>query len=91
MANRSYEYRRYKRYVKGIKRVKQDRAEHGNPFQAPIFGPVCECFAEDATHGKGKTFARFADYPAHCSCYMCTGWKRGTWEKDHPNKVPYED
>lgn len=92
MANRSYEFRRHKRFVKGIKRIKIDRAEHGDGVWVRPNGEaeiVCECFSDDATKGRGKTFARFADTPKHCSCWMCN-WNTKDWEKDHANKVPFE-
>jgi hypothetical protein len=82
MVNRSWNYRRHKRYVKGIRRIRTDRAEHGDDHS-------CECFCPDAQHGKGAVFARFADTPKNCSCWMCS-YKWDDWEKDHPNKVPYE-
>lgn len=89
MANRSYEYRRHKRYVKGIRRIKQDRAEHGDAWIRPGGEAVvvCECFEADAEHGRGRTFARFADTPKYCSCWMCD-YNTKNWEKDHSNKVP---
>lgn len=79
MPNRDYNYRRHKRYVKGIKRIRIDRAEHGNPqngehryWGSTVGGPICECFCEAATHGKGAIFAKFADRPRSCSCWYCT-------------------
>lgn len=82
--NRSWDYRQYKRYVKGIKRIKIDRAEHGEDTG-------CPCFCEDATHGRGKEFSRFADTPVSCSNSFCCGFDTKGWYKDHPNKVPLED
>jgi hypothetical protein len=63
---------------KGIKRIRRDRAEHAG---SDYFS--CECFCEDATHGRGSVFARFADTPQWCSCWMCSNAAWGPWEDSH--------
>lgn len=74
--NRSWSYRRHTRYIKGIKRLRLDRAEHGGEGDFP-----CPCFGEDASHGRGAVFARFADYPKNCQCWMCSSAAWGPWEE----------
>jgi len=71
---RSYNERRWSRHVKGMRRIRADRAEHGN---TPPGWVQCDCFSDDATHGRGATFARFADTPQNCS--TCCGNRR-QWE-----------
>lgn len=61
--------RRHNRYLKGLKRLKEDRNQHGRDLS-------CPCFEEQAGHGRGKIFARFADYPQICSCNMCGNPRR---------------
>jgi hypothetical protein len=50
------------RLTKGMRRIHEDRAEHGSDHS-------CDCFS---ANGRGKVFARFADYPASCSCMLCS-------------------
>lgn len=66
--NRSYSERRHNRHVKGMRRIKEDRAQHGNDHS-------CSCFD---TSGRGRDFARFADYPKVCSNPGCCGNPRRT-------------
>ena len=56
--------RRHYRFYKGLRRLKEDRNQHGRDLS-------CLCFSEEAGHGRGKLFARFADYPKICSCAGC--------------------
>lgn len=81
--NRDYNYRKAKRYTKGIKRLKADRAEHGADRS-------CPCFCSNAGAGKGKIFARFADYPKACRCYMCSQhkWDKGNRHNDWSGSRP---
>jgi len=62
------------RFFKGMRRLKQDLNEHATYTTAygGIPNQSCPCQAENSRQGKGKTFARFADYAAHCSCDMCS-------------------
>jgi hypothetical protein len=63
------------RYVKGIRRIRLDRAEHGGSDDFS-----CPRFCEDATHGRGALFARFADYPKNCGCWVCSSEAWAPWE-----------
>lgn len=65
--------RRHERLRHGMRRLKDDRMGHGED-------KTCACFDADAGKGKGAVFARFADTPASCSCWMC----RNRYEKDRP-------
>jgi hypothetical protein len=76
--NRSWTSRRHHRYTKGVRRIRLDRAEH---LGSDDFS--CECFCEDASHGKGRVFSRFADTPKHCSCWMCSNLAWGPWDLNH--------
>jgi len=67
---RTRAYRRFKRFVKGMRRIKEDRQQHGNDRS-------CLCFSVDAEHGRGKTFARFADTPNPCNCAACRNPRSG--------------
>jgi len=57
---RNQAFRRHKRLAKAIRRLKEDRAQHGSDRSCPCFFP------------DGRIFARFADYPRDCSCWMCS-------------------
>lgn len=82
MANRDWNYRRYKRYIKGIRRIKEDRAQHGTTTLNRKW--TCDCFCDEADHGKGATFSRFADYPANCAGLCCSQKaRRKAWGDDH--------
>jgi len=83
--NRDYNFRKAARFKKGIKRLKEDRAEHGSDTS-------CQCFCSDAGRGKGKIFARFADYPKHCGCFMCNQkkWDKGNSWRDFGAKPKYK-
>lgn len=58
--------RRYSREVKAWRRIKEDRQQH---TQNDLH--ICPCFGSPNKKEWGKTFARFADTAAKCSCYMC--------------------
>jgi len=68
---RNAAWRRHQRYVHGMRRLRQDRAEHGADT-------TCDCFNQDATHGRGAVFDRFADHPQTCSGPCCGNRRR--WE-----------
>lgn len=57
------------RHFKGMRRLLEDRAEHTDDLS-------CPCLGQEAGQGKGRVFARFADYPAACSCTMCGNPRR---------------
>lgn len=65
MRNYNYAIRRYNRHVKAMRRLREDRAEHGgyDPGPGP-FHIVCDCFLMEDKATNGKTYSRFADYPA---------------------------
>lgn len=74
---RSRNDRRWFRYVKGMRRLKIDRNQHTGDF-----GLECPCFDDDAGKGRGRVFARFADYPKACGCYMCANPRRGAYKSE---------
>jgi hypothetical protein len=66
--------RRTARYTKGLRRLRVDRAEHGDYFG-------CACFDREARDGRGRVFARFADYPTLCSGWCCGNPRRWHGER----------
>lgn len=63
--------RRWFRFVKGMRRLKEDRQQHTGTWRTD-----CPCWAEEAGIGRGRVFARFADTPKQCSCWMCGNPRR---------------
>ena len=61
---RTRAYRRWIRSVKAWRRINEDRAQHGQSRD-------CPCWDESDMQTWGRTFARFADTPRLCSCWMC--------------------
>lgn len=66
---RSRAERRHFRKVKGLRRLIEDRQQHRNDSH-------CPCLEAEARKGKGRVFARFADYPQACGCQMCRNPRR---------------
>jgi hypothetical protein len=64
--------RRWNREVKAWRRIKEDRAQHGQSSASQD----CPCFGDEDPAIWGRTFARFADTPKTCGCWMCGNPRR---------------
>jgi len=97
MGNYNYAIRRYNRYVKAMRRLREDRAEHGGYDLGPYDRFVCDCFLMEDKQTNGKTFSRFADYPAWHSGYSNPRryengekWKLTRQERRAPTPAEWE-
>lgn len=69
------------RFFKGMRRLRQDIEEH-SAYPTSYGGlpnTSCPCQSSDSRRGRGRTFARFADYPKVCSCAMCGNPRHKGW------------
>jgi len=75
--------RRIERRIKGMRPLRQDRAQHAG------WETHCACLGDEAGQGRGRAFARFADYPQVCSCPMC-GNRRRWWGERTVQELRHE-
>lgn len=86
---RNKAWRILKSKSKGERRIKEDKQQH-RIYGNNTLEQTCICFGVGAKRDVGRMKSRFTDYPASCSCWMCTN-PRKAYKGDNKNSLTFQE